>query len=119
MNKNELSKSVKIETIKRREHQAFPTSGCIVTSTPVKDLYVQFYIEYPTIKESTILELNAKEESSLAHFNIPTDGFTRELQTSVMLRPDVAYNIGQLLISKAIEAGVTVEPKQEKGAGKK
>lgn len=119
MNKKQVSKSVKIETIKGREHQSFPTSGCVVTSTPIKDLYVQFYIEYPTIKESTTLEVNKKGESSLTRINLPTDGFTRELQTSVVLRPDIAYNIGQLLISKAIEAGVVVENKQEKGDDKK
>jgi len=119
MKKNEPSKSIKIETIKSREHQSFPTSGCIVTSTPIKDLYVQFYIEYPTIRESATLEVNSKGESSLTRINLPTDGFTREVQTSIMLRPDIAYNVGQLLISKAIEAGIVVENKQEKGNDKK
>lgn len=71
---------------------------------PSGDILADFFIERKTPPEKLILEI---EGSTPKEIKREGGKFIREIQVGILLRPDIAHNIGKWLIEKAAQAGFT------------
>jgi hypothetical protein len=95
------------------DYRIIPVSGAWGGATPQSDLCVELYVEHVTYPEKEIIK---KNELTNQHKAEPQgeQKLVRELQVGLLLRADIAYNIGNWLINKAEQLGVVAPPDDKK-----
>lgn len=101
----ELPKDVSIVFERNKDANTFPVTGIWGGSSPdVTNLVAHFYTEYKStpnsikadVQEGGRVDVNAGER-------ISRGDITREIQGTMVLRPETAISIGQWLIQKGQE----------------
>jgi hypothetical protein len=103
----------KIHLRKSRDYKIVPATGASGGVSPQGEIIIDFFLERLEA-ESVTLE---QEESGGEIKELKREGekITRETQMGVVLRPDIAHNIGKFLISQAKKAGYIEEMEKVKG----
>ena len=93
--------TIKINFRKTPDHKTHPVSGVWGGATPQGDIVCNFYIEHLEVPNTMELEINVATGKAIEKIPDGEMAYTREILTSVVLRPDIAMSIGKWLISKA------------------
>ncbi len=90
--------------IKTKDYRMIPATGAWGGISPNGEVVINFYVEQKAIPKKTTLEVT--EEGKIGkEKSIGGDDYVREMQVGIVLRPDIAYSIGQFLIRHAKNAG--------------
>ena len=96
---------LKIEYTKSKNYAIAPITGVIGGVSPSGLVQCELFAEKANIAKDHELEINEKGIPVSQQVQIGL--FTRELQSSLLITPAVAKNIGQWLIKTAEEAELT------------
>lgn len=98
-----MSIKVKIEIEKDKDYKLQPVNGVSFSNTPNGDIVVEYYVEHRTSPSEITLEVfpegNAREVERVGERNV------RNLMGGLVVRPDLAYAIGEWLQNKAKAQG--------------
>jgi len=98
-----MSRKVKIKFTKSKDYRNFAVTGAWGGVTATGEITVDLFIERSEAPEYIDLEIDAH---SSRETNRGEEFIIRESQTGLVLRPDIAYTIGDWLIKTAMAAGV-------------
>ena len=94
-----MKKEIKIFFVNSPDYKLIPATGAWGGPNPNGEIIIDFFIERVEPPESITLEIdesgNAEEKDRSSQRAI------RERQIGIVLRPDIALSIGNLLIEKA------------------
>ncbi len=92
--------TLKVTYNKSQHHNAYAATGAIGAKNPQGEIVVDLFIEKEKTYDSTIIidhENGNVEEKK----EIDTRTYIREIQCTLVLRPDIALSIGNWLIENA------------------
>ena len=108
---------IEVYYTKAEDYRMIPATGAWGGISPNGEVVFSFYVEQKAVPEKMTLQVT-EEGKAAKEKSIGGDNFVREMQVGIVLRPDIAYSIGQFLIRHAKNAGYieqsTVD--SEKGA---
>lgn len=104
-----MVKKVKITYEQDPAYRLLPVQGAHIGISPTGDLVVDVYVERSTSPTELTLELEAP--STLREVDKKGERHVRQILTGLVMRPDVAYSLGEWLIQKAKLTGI--KPDQE------
>lgn len=99
--KEKFDTTLDIEYQKATDYKLFPATGAWGGPTPQGEILCNFFVEHTAIPKSVTLTIN-KGVVQPGEASEPSR-IVRELQTAVIMRPDIAKSIGEWLIRKAEE----------------
>ncbi len=105
-----MAKTLKIQYEQNPEYRLQPTHGVWGGVTATGDIVADFYIERPTPPTEVTLELDPPRAREIERVG---ERQVREVLTGLILRPDVAYAVGEWLRQKAVAAGFTPPKERE------
>jgi hypothetical protein len=94
-------KLVSVEYKKTSDYKIVPATGAYGGPTPQGEILCNFYIEYQLPPDSIELEINPIKGTSKEIDKVAKGSYARELNTGVLMRPDIAKTIGEWLIQQA------------------
>jgi hypothetical protein len=106
------NKILDIKYNKSNEYGMFPATGSCGGPTPSGEIMCHFYVEYPTLPSALTVEIN--ETTGEVKENVKIDDvnkLTREIQATIVMRPDIAKMVGEWLIKNADEVINRSRPK--------
>jgi hypothetical protein len=92
----------KIEYTKTKTYTTTPVTGVIGGVSPTGLVQCELYAEKANVTNDHEIEISASGVPLSQKMQVKA--FTRELQTSILITPEVARNIGQWLIKTSEEA---------------
>jgi len=95
----------KIEYTKTKTYTTTPVTGVIGGVSPTGLVQCELYAEKANVTNDYEIEISASGVPVNQEMQVKV--FTRELQTSILITPEVAKNIGQWLIKTSEEAEKT------------
>ena len=102
---SEIDGVLEFEYVKSKDYKIYHATGAWGGLSPRSEIYIDFFIEKAEPPEKS--KLYVKDKEAIKEEKIPKeDKLIRELQACFILRPDIAYAIGEWLIKKAEEAGI-------------
>lgn len=108
-----MNKKIKIQYQRDANYRLVPAQGAWIGHCPTGDLVVDFYIERPTTPEEVTIEIEA-QTNIVREIDRVGEKQVRQVMNGFVLRPDVAYAIGEWLVNKAKAAGFNPPEKPEK-----
>lgn len=91
-----------------KDYKIMPASGCWGGLNGNGDIVCDFFVEYRKTPDE--ITLNVEGEKADEDISKRTgEAIIRSVLASVMLRPDVAFNMGKWLMEKSKEAGFVGE----------
>lgn len=91
---------LKIQFKKSDEHKTFTATGVWGGANPQNEIVCHFFIESQAIPKNFRLKVD-KDTGQITE-NIQDDNiFIREIQHTLVMRPDIARSVGEWLIAKA------------------
>ena len=105
---------VPIKFTKSNEHKTYPATGAFGGTNPKGEIICHFHIDKNKFPES--LHYIADSDKPLTEKSIGDEEkeIIREIQSTIVMRPDVALSIGKWLINKAETVMQGVEKKEQK-----
>lgn len=98
-----MKEAIKIIFRKSNDYKMIPATGAWGGLSPNNEVIFDLFVEKHVYPESIDLEIEngrkVKEKQEVENI------FIREAQIGVVLRPDIAYSLGEWLIDKAKDAG--------------
>lgn len=98
-----MKEAIKIKFRKSNDYKMIPATGAWGGLSPNNEVVFDLFVEKHVYPESIDLEIEngrkVKEKQEVENI------FIREAQIGVVLRPDIAYSLGEWLIGKAKDAG--------------
>lgn len=73
---------------------------------PTGDITAQIFTDYRESPDSITLDISKNPAAEIGRKG--SEEIIREIQTSLIMKPDVAHAVGQWLVQKATEAGFMV-----------
>jgi len=99
----DLSKrTVNIKYKKSPDYRISPATGAWGGVTPQAEVLCSFFVEHVDTPES--VNITIENGVVKAGDEVSSGNWVRELQTAVIMRPDIAKSVGKWLIKKAEEA---------------
>lgn len=89
---------------KAKDYRMIPATGAWGGISPNGEVVFNIYVEQKAVPEKMILQVT-EEGKAGKEKKIGGDDYVREMQVGIVLRPDIAYSIGQFLIKHAKNAG--------------
>lgn len=99
-----MKETVKITFSKSNDYKIIPATGAWGGLSPNNEVVFDFFIEKHVNPE--FIELEIENGKKVGEKQKGERAFIREAQVGIVLRPDIAYAIGEWLIEKAKNAGV-------------
>ena len=107
-----MTRKITIQYEKDSEYRLMPVQGAWVGMTPTGDLVADFYVERPTPPEEVLLEIDppntVREVERRGEKNV------RIVVAGFVMRPDLAYMLGEWLQEKARSAGYKAPEKPDR-----
>jgi len=94
-------KRVRVEYKKTSDYKIIPATGAYGGATPQGEILCHFYVEYMVPPDSIEIEINPANGTSKEIERTAEKPFIRELNTGVLMRPDIAKSVGEWLIEQA------------------
>ena len=98
-----MKETVKIKFRKSNDYKMIPATGAWGGLSPNNEVIFDLFVEKHVYPEST--EIETENGRKVGEKQKLEKIFIREAQIGVVLRPDIAYLIGEWLIGKAKDAG--------------
>lgn len=98
-----MKKTIKIKFEKSNDYKIIPATGAWGGLSPNNEVIFDLFVEKHVYPES--IEIEIENDRKVGEKQKLEDIFIREAQIGVVLRPDIAYLIGEWLIGKAKDAG--------------
>jgi hypothetical protein len=95
---------VKITFKKASDYKRIAVTGAWGGVSPQGEIIFDLYIESRDLPQSLTMKLEPGKPPE--EIQTGEEGFVRESQIGIVVRPDIAHSIGKWLIEKAKEAGV-------------
>lgn len=99
-----MKEVIKIKFRKSNDYKMIPATGVWGGLSPNNEVVFDFFIEKHVNPE--FIELEIENGKKVGEKKKGEKAFIREAQVGIVLRPDIAYAIGEWLIEKAKNAGV-------------
>ena len=99
-----MKEVIKIKFEKSNDYKMIPATGAWGGLSPNNEVVFDFFIEKHVNPE--FIELEIENGKKVGEKQKGERAFIREAQVGIVLRPDIAYAIGEWLIEKAKNAGV-------------
>lgn len=102
-----MKEVVKIKFGKSNDYKMIPATGAWGGLSPNNEVVFDLFVEKHVYPESIELEIQNGKQAEEKQKQKEEHVFIREAQIGVVLRPDIAYSLGEWLIGKAKNAGFT------------
>lgn len=97
-----LEKTVmKIEFVKSRDFRTVAATGAWGGPNPQGEIVCSFYVERQQFPDDLVIEIDPITKEAITKTETEKRKIFRELQVSVVMRPDIAKGIGQWLVEKS------------------
>ena len=106
-----MSKEIKIYFSKAKDYKIIPANGAWGGISPEGSIIFDLFIEKNELPDYIELEIN-DGKGKAKEINKKKKKIVRESQIGIVLKPDIAYSIGEWLIDKAKNAGFTKENRE-------
>lgn len=103
-----MAEQVEVTFTRAKDYRIVPANGAWGGISPQGEIIIDLYIESLENPKQLILEV--EEGKPPKEVKRSKTIFVRESQVGIVLRPDIAYSIGQFLIDRARQAGFKPEP---------
>lgn len=100
---------LKIKYAYSKDYKTVPVSGAIATITPQGLIQCEIFTEKPDILNDFTLEVDESGKANEKPQEVRT--IVRELHVSMIITPNIARSIGELLINKIDELDQLIEKK--------
>lgn len=107
-----MSKNIKVYFSKTKDYKIIPATGVWGGISPSGDIAFDLFIDKTNSPE--YIELKVNSDNKTEEVKRGEEKLVRESQIGIILRPGVAYTIGEWLIKKAEAAGFTKSNKKKK-----
>lgn len=94
-----MVKKITIKYERDQNYRLLPVQGAHIGISPTGDLVVDVYVERSTHPDELTLELEAP--STVREVDKKGERHIRHVLSGLVMRPDVAYSLGEWLIQKA------------------
>lgn len=99
-----MKETIKIKYSKSNDYKIIPATGAWGGLSPNNEVILDLFVEKHVHPES--IEIEIENGRKVGEKQEVENIFIREAQIGIVLRPDIAYLIGEWLIGKAKDAGV-------------
>ncbi len=97
-----MKKQITVEFDRSDDYRLVPVTGAWATHTPNGDIVAELFVERRLPPREVTLEI---EENQAREIDQQAGRLVREVVTGLVMRPEVAFAIGQWLVAKARQAG--------------
>jgi hypothetical protein len=97
-----MKKQITVEFDRCDDYRMVPVTGAWATHTPTGDIVAELFVERRLPPREVTLEI---EGAQAREVDQQSGRLVREVTTGLVMRPEVAYALGQWLVAKARQAG--------------